>query len=65
MAKKRNEIRIVDVEDSLYKYICEEAKKQKRTIGKQAEWILSQYMELASDNPPAELSIPKATRKWV
>lgn len=43
--KKRNEIRIVDVPDDLFNLLIEVAKKEKRTLGKQAEMWLEKYAE--------------------
>jgi hypothetical protein len=40
---KRNEIRMIDVEEKLFNVIKSLAKKGKRTIGKQAEWMAEQY----------------------
>lgn len=41
--KKRIEIRIIDVPKGLYEKIKASASNNKRTVGKEAEFVLEQY----------------------
>lgn len=41
----RKEIRIVDPSSDVWNMVVKLAKKEKRTIGKQAEYMLYQYIE--------------------
>ncbi len=43
---KRREIRIYDPEEKLLETVERLAKEEKRTIGKQAEYMISQYIKL-------------------
>lgn len=43
--RKRNEIRILDVPDNLFNLLIDMAKKEKRSLGKQAEMWLEKYAE--------------------
>ena len=47
---KRNEIRIVDPAKDVWDTIVKLAKKEKRTIGKQAEYMLSKQIEEQNKN---------------
>jgi hypothetical protein len=42
---KKNEIRISDPEKKVYEVISKLADKEKRSIGKQAEYMLARYIE--------------------
>ena len=42
---KRNEIRIIDPSKQVWDVVTALAKKEKRTIGKQAEYMIEKYIE--------------------
>lgn len=41
---KRNEIRIVNLDESVFDKIKKRAKENKRTIGKEAEYCIERYL---------------------
>lgn len=47
---KRNEIRIVDPSKEVWETINKLAKEEKRTIGKQAEYIIEKYIKDKKNN---------------
>ena len=42
--EKRSEIRIIDPDKKLHERVRQRAKENKRTIGKEAEYMIEQYM---------------------
>ena len=47
-AKKLKEIRVQNIEESLYNGVAKIARENKRTVGKQTEWYLQQMVNQAS-----------------
>ena len=43
---KRNEIRIIDPTKEIWETVNKLAKEEKRTIGKQAEYMIEQFMKI-------------------
>lgn len=43
--KNRKEIRIVNPDDKLFELIVKLAKENKRTLGKQAEYMIEQFVK--------------------